>query len=77
MCSQLAKKLNAILESLNRPLLDALIQINTSGEDSKNGVEPAKAIELAQFVHQECPRLRFAGKSPVLGCLVEGLYQGS
>ena len=58
--------MNAILESLNRPLLEALIQVNTSGEDTKNGVEPSKAIELAQFVHQECPKLRFAGALPVL-----------
>jgi len=42
------------------PPLQVCIQVNTSGEDSKSGVEPAEAAELAQAVAQ-LPRLRLRG----------------
>eukprot|EP00210_Caulerpa_lentillifera_P002248 g2160.t1 len=57
----LAKKLNQVLGVLDRSELDILVQVNTSGEDSKSGVDPKDVIETAKFIHDECERLRFAG----------------
>ncbi|MFT4024318.1 MAG: YggS family pyridoxal phosphate-dependent enzyme [Flavihumibacter sp.] len=47
----LAEKLHQRLLSENRTM-DVLIQVNTSGEESKFGVHPAKAIELVRQVAQ-------------------------
>ena len=45
-----------------RPLtLAGHVQVNTSGEESKFGVEPADAPQLAQHIHTECQHLRFRG----------------
>lgn len=41
--------------------LDVFVQVNTSGEETKYGVEPADALPLARHVLQECPNLRFCG----------------
>lgn len=62
---QLATKMNNVLETLNRPQLDALVQVNTSGEGTKSGVRPNEALHLAQFIHTECAKLRFAGDKVV------------
>ena len=41
--------------------LDVFVQVNTSGEETKHGVEPAEALALAQHVLTSCPHLRFSG----------------
>jgi pyridoxal phosphate enzyme (YggS family) len=42
--------------------LRVLVQVNTSGEESKSGVEPGKeAVELCRHVKEKCPSLRLAG----------------
>jgi len=41
--------------------LPIFIQINTSGEDSKSGIEPAEAIELCQQIVQECQYVTLRG----------------
>ena len=41
--------------------LRILVQINTSGEDSKSGVEPSAAASLVREIRAQCPRLRVAG----------------
>ena len=41
--------------------LRVLVQINTSGEESKSGVEPRDAAELCRHVRERCPHLRLAG----------------
>jgi len=37
------------------------VQINTSGEESKSGVEPDAAAELCKHVRDNCPHLRLSG----------------
>jgi len=37
------------------------VQINTSGEESKSGVEPDAATELCRHVRDNCPHLRLSG----------------
>lgn len=41
--------------------LRILIQINTSGEENKGGVEPSGASSLALFIRDKCPNLKLAG----------------
>ncbi|MGC5629785.1 YggS family pyridoxal phosphate-dependent enzyme [Georgenia sp. Z1344] len=41
-------------------LLDVMIQVNTSREPTKHGVEPASAVDLAAYVGQ-CENLRLTG----------------
>lgn len=44
----------------NLPALNVLVQINTSGEDSKSGVEPADAIDLCKTI-STLPNLKLRG----------------
>jgi pyridoxal phosphate enzyme (YggS family) len=53
--SQLVEK-----ESL-RDKLHVHIQVNTSGEEEKSGVEPSEAVELCRHVRENCPHLHLAG----------------
>jgi PLP dependent protein len=41
--------------------LRVLVQINTSGEENKSGVEPAEAAELCKHIREKCPHLQLAG----------------
>lgn len=41
--------------------LNVFIQVNTSGEEAKGGVEPTNVISLAKFVIEQCPNLKFDG----------------
>ena len=58
---QLANKLNNAVEQLGRPPLSVFVQVNTSGEDTKYGVEPSDCAKLAQHIRDSCGHLRFAG----------------
>jgi pyridoxal phosphate enzyme (YggS family) len=57
---KLATKLNAACESVNRTL-DVYIQVDTSGETTKSGVDGAELNELAQFIHNSCAHLNLKG----------------
>ena len=35
-----------------------MVQVNTSGEENKNGVEPADAVALAEHIRDKCPNLK-------------------
>jgi PLP dependent protein len=42
--------------------LDVKVQVNTSGEESKSGVQPgAETTSLCRFVLEKCPALRLSG----------------
>lgn len=41
--------------------LRVLVQVNTSGEAEKSGVEPDDAAELCRHVREKCPHLQLAG----------------
>eukprot|EP00850_Spirogloea_muscicola_P010786 SM000064S19808 [mRNA] locus=s64:489049:493809:- [translate_table: standard] len=58
---KLANLLDKAVASADRPPLKVLVQVNTSGEESKFGVEPAECLELVRHVHSGCPNLVFAG----------------
>jgi hypothetical protein len=64
-----AKALNKALHPERLTPLRVLIQVNTSGEDSKSGLPPltpsnlddSELIKLAKYVVTDCPRLRLEG----------------
>lgn len=58
---QLANKLNNAVESLDRPPLPVYVQVNTSGEETKYGIEPSECTQLAQHIRDSCKHLKFAG----------------
>ncbi|RAK97992.1 YggS family pyridoxal phosphate enzyme [Aspergillus ibericus CBS 121593] len=42
--------------------LRVFVQVNTSGEENKSGVEPGSdAVALCRFIRDQCPRLRLQG----------------
>lgn len=41
--------------------LRVLVQVNTSDEDSKSGVDPAQTADLCRHVRDKCPHLHLAG----------------
>lgn len=41
--------------------LKVLIQVNTSGEEQKNGIEPKDAPQLAEYITKQCRWLHLAG----------------
>jgi pyridoxal phosphate enzyme (YggS family) len=43
-----------------RPLR-VFVQVNTSGEESKSGVEPTETVKLCRFIREKCPRLKLQG----------------
>lgn len=44
-----------------RRRLWVMVQVNTSAEESKDGVEPSECFELVRFVSTKCPHLSFRG----------------
>ena len=41
--------------------LRVYVQVNTSGEENKAGIEPAAAAGLCSFIREKCPRLKLQG----------------
>lgn len=41
--------------------LRVFVQVNTSGEENKSGVEPAAAPALCRHIREKCPRLKLQG----------------
>ncbi|XP_050214743.1 uncharacterized protein LOC126665858 [Mercurialis annua] len=58
---KIANHLDRAVGNLGRKPLKVLIQVNTSGEESKYGVEPSACVELAEHVNKSCPNLEFCG----------------
>jgi len=41
--------------------ISVFIQVNTSGEANKNGLEPKEAVAAAEYIQQSCPNLNLCG----------------
>ncbi|KAM5442713.1 hypothetical protein MferCBS31731_002096 [Microsporum ferrugineum] len=42
--------------------LRVFVQVNTSGEESKSGIQPGEpSVELCRFIREQCPRLKLQG----------------
>merc|ERR1719195_1116260 len=54
-----------------------MVQVNTSGEANKNGVEPgAETLSLVKYIREECPNLKFVGLMTI-GALAHSVPQDS
>eukprot|EP01026_Neomeris_dumetosa_P014569 TRINITY_DN15347_c0_g1_i1.p2 TRINITY_DN15347_c0_g1~~TRINITY_DN15347_c0_g1_i1.p2 ORF type:complete len:262 (-),score=33.03 TRINITY_DN15347_c0_g1_i1:332-1117(-) len=58
---KLANKLDAAVLATNRPPLNVMIQVNTSGEESKYGVQPSDCVPLAEYIKENCKGLTVKG----------------
>ncbi|KAL8172491.1 hypothetical protein V2J09_024295 [Rumex salicifolius] len=58
---KIANHLDRAVSSLGRKPLKVLVQVNTSGETSKSGVDPPRCVELAKHIKIGCPNLEFSG----------------
>ncbi|XP_077227154.1 uncharacterized protein LOC143860417 isoform X5 [Tasmannia lanceolata] len=58
---KIANHLDCMVASIGRRPLKVLVQVNTSGEESKSGVNPSGCVELAKHVRLGCPNLEFSG----------------
>lgn len=70
---KLARKLDNAMSDFEGKL-GIFVQVNTSDEDSKNGVSPDEAVELCQQITKECERLHLQGVMTIgapgdAGCL--------
>ncbi len=59
--AKLANKLNSTVQALARPPLECFVQVNTSGEESKHGVDPSAVVGLCSHIARDCPYLRVGG----------------
>jgi len=58
---KLAKTLNKYSGELRLTPLPILLQVNTSGETSKSGVEVSKCVEIMGDIIKECTHLKMSG----------------
>lgn len=58
---KVANNLDRMVSNLGRNRLRVLVQVNTSGEESKSGVDPSDCVDLAKHVKLSCPNLEFSG----------------
>ena len=60
--NELEKGRRALLEKdHDAQKLRVMVQVNTSGEEAKSGVEPADAVTLCRHVIEKCPHLELLG----------------
>ncbi len=65
---KLAIEIDKRAKKINR-IIDILIEVNTSGEKTKYGVEPEKTIELVKQISENCEFLRIKGLMTVAAFL--------
>lgn len=58
---KIANHLDRVVGNIGRNPLRVMVQVNTSGEESKHGVDPAGCVELVKHVALGCPNLEFSG----------------
>ncbi|XP_073313206.1 uncharacterized protein [Primulina huaijiensis] len=58
---KIANNLDRAVSGIRRQPLKVLVQVNTSGETSKSGVNPSNCVDLVKHVKLGCPNLEFSG----------------
>ncbi|KAL3851189.1 hypothetical protein ACJIZ3_013071 [Penstemon smallii] len=58
---KVANNLDRVVSNIGRQPLKILVQVNTSGEESKSGVNPSECLDLVKHVKLGCPHLEFSG----------------
>ncbi|KAI4298728.1 hypothetical protein L6164_032252 [Bauhinia variegata] len=57
---KIASRLDRVVGNIDRKPLKVFVQVNTSGEEAKSGVEPALCVDLVKHV-KNCTNLEFCG----------------
>ncbi|XP_031286562.1 pyridoxal phosphate homeostasis protein-like [Pistacia vera] len=58
---KIANHLDRGVANLGRSPLKVFVQVNTSGEASKSGIDPSGCLGLVEYVKLHCPNLAFSG----------------
>ncbi|KAA8515534.1 hypothetical protein F0562_018855 [Nyssa sinensis] len=58
---KIANHLDRAVANIGRKPLKVFVQVNTSGEVSKYGIDPSGCVELVKHVSLGCPNLQFCG----------------
>lgn len=58
---KLADRLDRASEGARASPLPVMVQVNTSGEETKYGVDPEACVDMAKHIVDNCPHLRLAG----------------
>ncbi|XAR56717.1 hypothetical protein NMG60_11037296 [Bertholletia excelsa] len=58
---KVANHLDRAVSTIGRKPLNVLVQVNTSGETSKSGIDPSRCVELVKHIKLCCPNLEFSG----------------
>lgn len=58
---KIANHLDRGVANIGRKPLKVMVQVNTSGEATKSGVDPTDCVELVKHVKHDCPNLEFSG----------------
>lgn len=73
---KLADKVNSSWQKKGCPeRLKVMVQINTSGEESKHGLRPSEAVAVVEHINAKCPSLEFVGLMTI-GSFGHDLSQG-
>lgn len=73
---KLADKVNSSWQKKGSPeRLKVMVQINTSGEESKHGLPPSETIATVEHIKTSCPSLEFVGLMTI-GSFGHDLSQG-
>ncbi|XP_004469434.3 pyridoxal phosphate homeostasis protein [Dasypus novemcinctus] len=73
---KLADKVNSSWQKKSSPeRLKVMVQINTSGEESKHGLSPSETVAVVQHINAQCPSLEFVGLMTI-GSFGHDLSQG-
>ncbi|XP_011816105.1 PREDICTED: proline synthase co-transcribed bacterial homolog protein isoform X2 [Colobus angolensis palliatus] len=73
---KLADKVNSSWQKKGSPeRLKVMVQINTSGEESKHGLPPSETIAVVEHINAKCPSLEFVGLMTI-GSFGHDLSQG-
>ncbi|XP_005398471.1 PREDICTED: proline synthase co-transcribed bacterial homolog protein isoform X2 [Chinchilla lanigera] len=73
---KLADRVNSSWQKRGSPeRLKVMVQINTSGEESKHGLAPSEMLTLVEHLNAKCPSLEFVGLMTI-GSFGHDLSQG-
>uniref|UniRef100_A0A8D1CT75 Pyridoxal phosphate-binding protein n=1 Tax=Sus scrofa TaxID=9823 RepID=A0A8D1CT75_PIG len=73
---KLADKVNSSWQKKGSPeRLKVMVQVNTSGEESKHGLLPSETVAMVEHVKAKCPSLEFVGLMTI-GSFGHDLSQG-
>jgi len=75
--NKLASKINSQIRDGNS--VGVFVQVNTSGEENKNGIEPTNVTETVKHILDNCKKLKFSGLMTIgdLGNSAAASAQGS